>query len=47
LHFCNMQSCNMSKENEQRAIMGGGCITLIIAVLLAVVCVLVAILDKV
>jgi len=34
-------------DNEQRAIMGGGCITLVIAVLLAVVCMLVTILDKV
>lgn len=34
-------------DNEQRAILGGGCITLIIAVLVAVVCLLVAILDKV
>lgn len=32
-------------DNEQRAILGGGCITLIIAVLVAVVCLLVAILD--
>ena len=37
----------MDNENEQRAILGGGCITLIIAVLVAVVCMLVAILDKV
>jgi len=37
----------MSKENEQRAIMGGGCITLIIAVLLAVICILISLLDKV
>jgi hypothetical protein len=34
-------------EKEQRAILGGGCITLIIAVLVAVVCMLVSILDKV
>ena len=34
-------------DNEQRAILGGGCITLIIAVLVAVVCMLVSILDKV
>ena len=34
-------------EKEQRAILGDGCITLIIAVLLAVVCMLVTILDKV
>lgn len=37
----------MENENEQRAILGGGCITLIIAVLLAVVCLLVSILDKI
>jgi len=37
----------MERENEQRAILGGGCITLIIAVLVAVVCMLVAILDKI
>jgi len=35
------------EDNEQRAILGGGCITLILAVLLAVVMLLVAILDKV
>jgi hypothetical protein len=34
-------------NNEQRAILGGGCITLILAVLLAVVMLLVALLDKV
>ena len=37
----------MENENEQRAILGGGCITLIIAVLIAVVCMLVSILDKI
>ena len=37
----------MNNENEQRAILGGGCITLIIAVMVAVVCMLVAILDKI
>lgn len=37
----------MEHENEQRAILGGGCITLVIVVLVAVVCLLVAILDKV
>lgn len=34
-------------DNEQRAILGGGCLTLILAVLVAVVCMLVSILDKV
>jgi len=34
-------------DNEQRAILGGGCITLIIAVMVAVICMLVAILDKI
>ena len=33
-------------EKEHRAILGGGCIMLIIAVLVAVVCLLVSILDS-
>jgi hypothetical protein len=37
----------MERENEQRAILGGGCITLIIAVMVAVICMLVSILDKI
>ena len=37
----------MENENEQRAILGGGCITLIIAVMIAVVCILISLLDSV
>ena len=37
----------MGNEEEQRAILGGGCITLVIAVLIAIVFMLVSILDKV
>ena len=33
-------------DNEQRAILGGGCITLAIAVMVAIVCILVALLDR-
>jgi hypothetical protein len=36
----------MGNEEEQRAILGGGCITLVIAVLVAIVFMLVSILDK-
>ena len=36
----------MGNEEEQRAILGGGCITLVIAVLIAIVFMLVSILDK-
>jgi len=37
----------MNNDNEQRAILGGGCITLVIAVLAAVICILISLLDKV
>lgn len=37
----------MENENEQRAILGGGCITLIIAVMIAVICILISLLDSV
>jgi hypothetical protein len=37
----------MGNEEEQRAILGGGCITLVIAILVAIVFMLVSILDKV
>ena len=37
----------MDNDIEQRAILGGGCLTLIIAVAVAVVCMLVTLLDKV
>ena len=37
----------MENENKQRAILGGGCITLIIAVILLLVSLLCAMLDKI
>lgn len=37
----------MEHENEQRAILGGGCITLIIAFVVAAICILISLLDKV
>ena len=37
----------MDNNNEQRAILAGGCLTLIIAVAIAVVFVLASLLDKV
>ena len=37
----------MENENKQRAILGGGCIALILAVLFALVSLLCAMLDKI
>lgn len=36
----------MENENEHRAIVGGGCLTLIIAVCIAVIMILISLLDK-
>ena len=44
--FITIRDMEKNEENQQRAILGGGCLTLIVAIIAAIVCLLVSILDK-